>query len=81
MLKIFAEGLLIVYIFFCLIFLVAGNICVFWSWVKEGEKRRRMGVQYYYLKFWGNPGEYSKEELEKLHQMLERYEKEYNENS
>lgn len=80
MMKIFAEGLLTVYIIFCLILMVAGNIYVFWSWVKDFEKKRKMGAQYFYLKFWGEQGEHSKEELDELHQMLERFEKEHNGN-
>jgi len=32
------------------------------------------------LKFWGDPGEHTKEELVELHHMLEQFEKEHNTN-
>lgn len=48
-----------------------------WFWVKDFEKKGEKGAQYFYLKFWGYPGEYSKEELNELHQKLEQFEEEY----
>lgn len=77
MLKIFAEGLLIIYIAFCILFLVAGNMYTFWVWVKDFDKRKRIGAQYFYLKFWGYPVEYSEKEMEKLKLILEQFEKEH----
>ncbi len=78
MLKIFAEGLLTIYIVFCILFLVVGNVYTFWAWVKDFDKRRRMGAQCFYLKFWGHPVGYSEKELEKLKLILEQFEKEHN---
>ncbi len=80
MLKGFADGLLIVYITLVFIFLVAGNMYMFGSWFKGFEKRKKMGAQYDYLKFWGEPEEYTREELEELHQMLEQFEKDHDKN-
>lgn len=76
-LKFFAEGLLTVSISLCIIFLVVGNMYMLWFWVKDFEKKGEKGAQYFYLKFWGYPGEYSKEELNELHQKLEQFEEEY----
>lgn len=80
MLKYFAEGLLTVIFLFSFIFLVVGNMSLFKSWIKDFEKKKRMRPQYYYLKFWGDSGEYTKEELEELHHKLEQFEKENNTN-
>lgn len=79
MLRIFAEGLLSVYLICCFIFLVVGNIFMSWSWIKNFEKRRRWGPQYYYLEIWGALEEHSEEELRELRRILEQYEKEQNE--
>lgn len=50
-----------------------------WFLVKDFEKKGEMGAQYFYLKFWGYPGEHShsKEEMNELHQKLEQFEEEY----
>jgi len=80
MLKSFVEGLLIVYFALVFIFLIAGNMCIFGSWLKGFEKRKKVGAQYDYLKFWGEPETFTGEELEELHQMLEQFEKKHDRN-
>lgn len=76
MFKNFVEELLTVYTILSFIFLVVGNMYLFRSWIKDFKKKKRIGAQYFYLKFWDDPRDYAKEELEELHQMLEQFEKE-----
>lgn len=52
MLRIFAEGLLGVYLICCFISLVVGNIYISWSWIKNLEK---MGVT---ILLFGNLGRF-----------------------
>ncbi len=75
MLKFVVDGIISSSIILLVVFLVLGNIMRFVWWMKQREKRKSMGIQYYYLDFWGKEiYEYTNAEIENLHHKLQQFE-------
>ena len=77
MLKNFFDGLLSTFVILSFAFLVTGNIARFICWVKCHKIKKDVGIQYFYLweNEWGT--ECTKEEIEKLKQIIHQFEEKH----